>query len=91
MKTSEVIEYLAGLEPEELKSVFSELSKRFSERAETLYDQNPDENGLLAQPYADISDLMEAASVVFDDVDNATIAEEQTTVLGVVNSPWRGR
>jgi len=53
--------------PEELRDVFGQLARVFSAKAEEIYDKDPHNNGLLAQPFGDLADLMGEASFVFED------------------------
>jgi hypothetical protein len=62
----EVLAYFQKADPTELREVLAKVADAFSEKAEALYDKNPEENGLLAQPYADIADLVGEASMVFE-------------------------
>lgn len=66
MNKDDLIKALVAYDPVTLREVFSLLAKGFAEKAEALYDQNPEENGTLAQPYADIADLCDEAAMVFD-------------------------
>lgn len=66
MNKADLVRALASLSPEDLVEVFRGVANGFSARATTLYEGNPEENGMLAQPYADLSDLMEEASMVFE-------------------------
>lgn len=62
----EVLAYFQSAEPAELRELLIGIADAFSAKAETIYDQNPEENGLIAQPYADIADLVGEASMVFE-------------------------
>jgi hypothetical protein len=99
----DVIAYLQNAEPTELREVLARVAEVFSEKAETIYDQNPEHNGLLAQPYADIADLVGEASMVFEaqgqppvDVQPTSAHTAAPTVSQVVakkvtGNPWGGR
>ncbi len=99
----EVLAYFQNSEPTELREVLARVADAFSEKAEAIYDQNPEENGLLAQPYADIADLVGEASMVFEGQPpvDAPVASAHTpaapTVSQVVaarkvtGNPWGGR
>ena len=100
----DVITYLQNAEPSELREVLARVADVFSEKAEALYDQNPEENGLLAQPYADIADLVGEASMVFEaqgqppvDVQptsaHTAVAPTVSQVVAkkVTGNPWGGR
>lgn len=54
------------MSPEQLSELFNGLSLAFSNRANKVYEGNPEEHGVLAQPYADISDLLAEAAMAFD-------------------------
>jgi hypothetical protein len=81
--------------------MFSTLSARFSEKAERLYDADPNENGLLAQPYADIADCCLEASTAFDDPDEVAMLDDAPEAVATVSSvvaasapvknPWGNR
>jgi hypothetical protein len=106
MTPNEIINALLVAEPSTLKEVFAGLYSAFAKKAEDIYDANPQENGLLAQPYADLGDLMNEASNVFEEpeeplvVDEAPLIEQAapTTVsqavearAKMVKDPWGGR
>lgn len=99
----DVLAYFRSAEPAELREVLSRMADAFSEKAEVIYDQNPEQNGLLAQPYADIADLVAEASMVFEsaaavpiDVQAKATHTTAPTVSEVVaktlkGNPWGGR
>lgn len=103
MNTQDIINAILAADPSQLREVFATLHKGFAEKAEALYDQNPEENGLLAQPYADISDLCGEASLAFDETENQGAVDEQPvrqeaapiTVTQAIEAraknPWGGR
>lgn len=55
------------MSPEQLTELFNGLAVSFGNRANLVYEGNPEEHGLLAQPYADISDLLAEAAMAFSD------------------------
>lgn len=67
MNAKEVLTMMLSAEPAELRELFANLHAEFAKKAEAIYDANPEENGLLAQPYADIADFMQQASGVFEE------------------------
>ena len=80
----------------------AKVADTFSEKAEAIYDQNPEENGLLAQPYADIADLVGEASMAFEaqaPVDSplpqahtpSAQTVSQVVAKKVTGNPWGGR
>jgi len=99
----EVIEFLSAAGPEDLRDTFATLATVFARRAEALYDKNPEDNGVIAQPYADLADTMSDASMVFEEqapslVDDEPAAEQlPLTVSAAVarnataGSPWGKR
>lgn len=98
MTTQQIISALLVAESSELKEVFAALAKGFSEKAESLYDANPEENGLIAQPYAEIADTCLSASLAFDEPEDSAPIEEEpqpVTVSAVVErsmqNPWGRR
>lgn len=100
MNNAELIKAMLDMSPQDIKEVFDQLAKGFAEKAERIYDTNPEENGLLAQPYAFISDSCESISASFDESDDISTPFEEavdapgpttvTAAIGLVN-PWRGR
>lgn len=66
MKTDEIVAAFEAMEPAQVREVLGALSRVFAVKAEAVYDKNPEENGLLAQPYADIADLLGEASLAFE-------------------------
>jgi hypothetical protein len=105
MNPQDVINALLNAEPLQIKEVFAALAKGFGQKAESIYDTNPEENGLIAQPYADLSDLCSEASLVFEEpdaslasIDESFDMEEATpaTVTQAVEAraklnPWGNR
>lgn len=106
MNPQDVINALLAAEPLQIKEVFAALARGFGQKAEGIYDKNPDENGLIAQPYADLSDLCSEAAMVFEEPDEslATVDESfdmeeaavPTTVTQAVEArakqnPWGNR
>jgi len=103
MKADDIIQTFSTMTPEELKEVFGRLTRAFAQKAENLYDENPEGNGKLAQPYSDISYMMTGASEAFDEgedadapVDEAPVTANttRTPTLTEVTSrrnPWGGR
>jgi hypothetical protein len=98
MTTKEVAAAIVAMDPVDLKDLFAELHKGFFAKAEKIYDANPEENGLLAQSYSDLSSACQDATTSFDEVDNGLPFEEvvdapgPTTVSAFVSgNPWRGR
>jgi hypothetical protein len=99
MSTQEIINALLAAEPSALREVFSALHSGFAQKAEAIYDANPQENGLLAQPYADLSDAMATASVAFEepavDVGSERVESAPLTVTQAIEArsrnPWGGR
>ncbi len=66
MTREELVQALLALDPVSLRDTLARLAKGFDAKAEGFYDADPEENGLLAQPYSDLSYLMEMASQVFE-------------------------
>ena len=106
MNKDELVTALLGLDPLSLKEIFARASRGFDQKAEALYDANPEENGLLAQPYSDLADLLETCSQVFENPGDAPVdtpAEvpqvQVATVTAAVtkqvkeagNNPWGRR
>lgn len=81
MNNQELITALLAAEPVALKEVFAALAKGFAQKAESIYDANPDENGLIAQPYADLSDLCSEASQVFEEPDESLASIDESMVM----------
>lgn len=75
----ELLASIASMQPEELTSLFESLAEAFSQRAEKVYDVDPDNNGLIAQPYARLADCMAEASRAFtDEAEAPAIAEVES-------------
>lgn len=101
MTNQEIINGLLAADPASLREIFATLHGGFARKAEDLYDKNPEENGIIAQPYADLADVLHEASLVFEEPDgvlDATPDVEQdmpTTVSQAVEArvknPWGGR
>ena len=106
MSNQEIINKLLSASAFDLKEVFSALSKGFGQKAERIYDENPEENGLIAQPFADLGDLCAEASAVFDEpeeiaVDDGLPVEQsapttvtqaiQAQAIAKIGNPWGGR
>ena len=102
----DVLAYFNSAEPAELRELLIGIADAFSAKAEALYDQNPEENGLIAQPYADIADLVGEASMVFEGqptvapVDappasahtpSARTVSQVVAARKVTGNPWGGR
>ena len=60
-----IVAQIAAMSPEQLTELLRGLSAAFSARADKVYEINPEQHGVLAQPYSDLSDLLEEASMVF--------------------------
>ena len=67
MKTDDIVQAFATMTPDEIKDVCARLARVFAEKAEAKYDADPENNGRVAQPYADISDFMAEASFAFEE------------------------
>jgi hypothetical protein len=98
MTQEELVAAIAEMEPAELKALFEALAASMAVRAETVYDGDPEENGLLAQPYARIADAMGEAALAFEPPEPLVLADESApTVTAAVRarvdgkSPWGGR
>jgi len=78
MNNQELINALLASEPVALKEIFATLAKGFGQKAESIYDANPEENGLIAQPYADLSDLCSEASMVFEEPDTSLASIDES-------------
>ena len=57
---------LASLDPSALRSALEATSRALSAKAEQVYTLDPNNNGPLAQPYADAASLLDDAVRVFD-------------------------
>jgi hypothetical protein len=104
MTPESIVKALQVMEPEQLQKVFEQATRMFSNKAEALYDQDPENNGRLAQPYADLAMMMESAAMVWEEeesgppVDGEELSADaqQTPKLSEVVSatrgdPWGGR
>lgn len=107
MKVDDLVKAVVGLEPMALREFFDKAGSAFARKAEAVYDKNQEENGPLAQPYADIADLCNDAAFAFDedagaaslDSENAPSQAPPTTVTAAVelrtpppgSNPWGGR
>lgn len=106
MTPESIVKALQVMEPEQLQKVFEQATRMFANKAEALYDQDPENNGRLAQPYADLAMMMESASLVWEEeegqqapVDGEELsanAPQQPPKLSAVVSanredPWGGR
>jgi hypothetical protein len=106
MTPEQLVEELQAMEPEHLKRTAELAARMFSEKAEAIYIRDPENNGMKAQPYADIAQLLTEASMVFDPETNeisepvdeeAVIADTQrpSTVSEALEAsrkdPWGGR
>lgn len=95
MTNSDVVKRLLSAQPSELRELFSMLHTEFAKKAESIYDENPEENGLIAQPYADLSDLMQEASAVFEEpelvLNSEPLDEGPTTVTQAVQASVQAR
>lgn len=97
MRPEEIVSAFESMEPEALKEVTGRLARLYTVLAENLYDKNPTENGLLAQPYADLASLFTEASQVFDEpsgpsaplaLDNES-APKQPAPVTVTSAAWK--
>jgi hypothetical protein len=106
VNNQDIINKLLTSDAFSLKEVFSALAKGFGQKAEKIYDENPEENGLTAQPFADLGDLCAEASTVFDEpeeiaVDDGFPVEQsapvtvtqaiQAQAIAKIGNPWGGR
>lgn len=104
MKLDDIVQAFSEMTPEDLKETCGRLARVFANKAEDIYDRDPENNGEVAQPYADISDLMAEASEVFEEpegqqpVDDAEVSantEPRVPTLSEVtarkSNPWGGR
>ena len=106
MSNQEIINKLLTADAFALKEVFSALAKGFGQKAEKIYDENPEENGLIAQPFADLGDLCAEAASVFEEpeetlVDDGLPVEQsgpttvtqaiQAQAIAKIGNPWGGR
>mgnify|MGYP001593860967 CR=1 FL=1 len=96
MKPEELVDIVSRMEPEALRDFCALAGRVFAAKAEAIYDQNPEENGDLAQPYADLADMFNEGAMVFDapmeaPLDQSTVVEEApVTVTAAVNQPKTG-
>ena len=73
---------IANMTPEDMVTTFSELSVLLENRAGTVYEGDPEQNGVLAQPYANLSDLMLEASGAFTpELDDPLLSSDTESVL----------
>lgn len=101
MKTDDIIEAFTKLTPEELVDVTSRLARLYAEKAESIFDQDPEKNAPLAQPYADVSDAMSDASLAWTPDDDVMPVDEEPVVANtkprtpklseVTRKSWGGR
>jgi hypothetical protein len=105
VKTDELVGAVMALEPNDLRELLDKLAASFAAKAEATYDKNPEENGPLAQPYADIADFLSQAAFSFEsdqpaiDTDEESAQPAPTTVAAAVamrtpatvKNPWGGR
>ena len=91
MNIKEVVNMLLGAPPAELRELFALLHAEFAKKAEAIYDANPEENGLIAQPYADISDSMHEASAAFEEPEQMTLADEPEEAPATVTQAVEAR
>ena len=102
----QIVKAFQEMTPEQIKQALSAVSRALASKAESLYDQDPENNGRLAQPYADISLMMETASQVWDEEEDPAIEEEDdfaqppeqvekpvtvTQAVTAAKDPWSGR
>ena len=78
-----LVAQIAALTPDQLTQLLHGLAVAFAARADKVYEGDPETNGALAQPYADLADLMEESSMVFaagkDDILHSSEASDVFT------------
>jgi hypothetical protein len=103
VKAEDIIQAISTMTPEEIMNLTERLARVFAEKAESIFDQDPEKNAPLAQPYADISDAMSDASMAFTEpegtlpVDEAPVSANTTPrtpklaeVTGTAKKSWGG-
>lgn len=80
MNKDELVAAIMALDPVSLREVFSKLARGFDQKAEHLYDENPEHNGVLAQPYSDLGDLCDSCSQVFEGPEAAMPVDTEAPV-----------
>lgn len=101
MTPDQICQALQQMGPAELKSAAAQVAKMFADKAEAIYSKDPENNGRIAQPYADMAHLFEEVSLVFEedepDIDDEpkTANTRPITVTQALESrgtdPWGGR
>ena len=74
MTPEQLVQALQSMEPHHLQQTAELASRMFSQKAEAIYDQDPENNGRKAQLYADIAQLLTEASMVFAPVEEMVSA-----------------
>ena len=95
MNPSDLSSLLLEMDPEDISLFFKKLSLGLSAKAESIYSLNPEDNGALAQPYADIANLTSMAADVFTKpmIVPELVDEPGTVVLPTIAipAPWAKR
>jgi hypothetical protein len=87
-----VAKTIASLSGPNLQEMFEALALEFSKRAEAIYDEDPENNGLEAQPFARIADACDTAAKSFYSTEEVSELEASVpeTSAKVIN-PWGRR
>lgn len=104
MTPEQVVEALKGMSEKDVQKVAELATRMFSQKAEDIYDEDPENNGRPAQHWADIAMLTEQIALVGEEVeddnpvDDPELEQEAprpTTVSQAVSAstkdPWGGR
>lgn len=98
MSDDDIINAMMAMDSTRLTGLFDKMARMFSVKAERVFAPNQEENGWLAQPYADLESLCAEAATVFQDVaepsmqdiDEASVVEEDLTIPAPpVTKGWR--
>ena len=57
---------LVNSSPEVISEYITRMAEAFAKKAEETYDLDPEQNGEVAQPYADLANHLDQASLVWD-------------------------
>ncbi len=60
------LDELVNLPPQTIADELAKLATAFADKAEVLYDGDPENNGMVAQPYADVASMVFSASQAWD-------------------------
>lgn len=87
MTPEQIVAALQAMNPEQLQKTMELATRAFTQKAEALYDQDPENNGLVAQPYAELATMFESGAMIWDEPEDALPIDDEELTVDTAPSP----